>query len=271
MQGKQLDKFKGCLFGGAVGDALGYAVEFLSIAQIRDTYGPDGITKPQLIDGKARFSDDTQMTLFTANGILSGMTRERLKGERRAIERSIHNAYCDWYQTQRFDGKRPSGNMSWLYNVNGLHSVRAPGGTCLRALASGVVGTMEHPINSSKGCGGVMRVSPVALYFAPPHYTVQETDMLGASVAALTHGHPLGYISAAALTHILSLAAYGDETGDDALYYAVEDAIRAIGEEFPDTHYTAIMQNLLRRAMELSRGEENDLTAIASLGEGWVA
>ena len=27
---KNLDKFRGCLIGGAAGDALGYAIEFLS-------------------------------------------------------------------------------------------------------------------------------------------------------------------------------------------------------------------------------------------------
>ncbi len=37
------DKFSGCLLGGAVGDALGAAVEFMSLDEIRNVFGPDGI------------------------------------------------------------------------------------------------------------------------------------------------------------------------------------------------------------------------------------
>ncbi len=39
-----LDKFQGCLVGGAVGDALGYPVEFMSDADIRKKHGSRGIT-----------------------------------------------------------------------------------------------------------------------------------------------------------------------------------------------------------------------------------
>ena len=73
---KSLDKFKGCLLGGAAGDALGYAVEFLDEPGIVKKYGKNGITSYDLSDGKALISDDTQMTLFTANGMLLGTTRE---------------------------------------------------------------------------------------------------------------------------------------------------------------------------------------------------
>lgn len=33
------DKFKGCLIGGASGDAQGYTVEFLEYEQIQSLYG----------------------------------------------------------------------------------------------------------------------------------------------------------------------------------------------------------------------------------------
>ena len=66
---KTLDKVRGCLVGGAAGDALGYAVEFLDNDSIIETYGKDGITEYDLTGGIARISDDTQMSLFTANGL----------------------------------------------------------------------------------------------------------------------------------------------------------------------------------------------------------
>ncbi len=272
MKVKSIDTIKGCLFGGAIGDALGYAVEFSNIEQIREQYGSTGIQSLQLVDGKALISDDTQMTLFTANGILTGMTREHLTGERRPMLRYLHCAYMDWHRTQRLVPRGEAGAVnSWIYHDKRMHSVRAPGGTCLRSLASGVMGTIEHPINTSKGCGGVMRVSPIALYFDPAHYSIHDIDMLGARSAALTHGHPLGFISAAALVHMINSIAYGDFTGDDALYAVVEDCIQALSDTFGEYEKTAKLQALLTNAIELSRQNIADTSAIATLGEGWIA
>ena len=77
-----LDKIRGCLFGGAVGDALGYPVEFMGEKAIFSRYGDKGIQEYELdpVSGKALISDDTQMTLFTANGLLVGDTRGAYAG-----------------------------------------------------------------------------------------------------------------------------------------------------------------------------------------------
>ena len=81
---KYLSKIQGSLIAGAAGDALGYEVEFLRDAAIQRIYGPDGITSFELTGGKALFSDDTQMTLFTANGLLYGETQDLLMGKGRS-------------------------------------------------------------------------------------------------------------------------------------------------------------------------------------------
>ena len=80
MQGNR-DQILGCMFGGALGDALGYPVEFLDEADLFATYGPEGIKELELDkdSGKALISDDTQMTLFTANGLLSGESAGKMK------------------------------------------------------------------------------------------------------------------------------------------------------------------------------------------------
>lgn len=77
-----LDQIRGCLVGGAVGDALGYPVELLGEEQIFSVFGNAGITDYQLDSktGEALISDDTQMTLFTGNGLLVGDTRGALRG-----------------------------------------------------------------------------------------------------------------------------------------------------------------------------------------------
>lgn len=75
------DRIRGSLMAGAAGDALGYTVEFMSRRSILAQYGNKGITKFDLSsDGKALVSDDTQMTLFTACGMLMGVTRGYMRG-----------------------------------------------------------------------------------------------------------------------------------------------------------------------------------------------
>ena len=271
MKTKDLDKFKGCLFGGAVGDALGYAVEFLNIEQIREQYGEKGLTDMQLEDGCAVVSDDTQMTLFTANGILAAETNKRLLGDERTLERHLHNAYMDWHRTQRFGPKKGRDVTSWIYNVPQMHSVRAPGGTCLRSLSTGIMGTMEYPINTSKGCGGVMRCAPIALFFDRAHYPIETVDLYGAKSAALTHGHQLGFLSAAAAVHIINQCVYGDFSGDSALFDIAEDCIYAMKTEFASFAKVQQLNALLARAIELAKSDEASPAAIARIGEGWVA
>lgn len=79
---KDLDKYRGCLVGGAAGDALGYPVEFLTEQAILARYGQEGITGYELKNGTAEISDDTQMTLFTATGLLLATTRRMTRGIR---------------------------------------------------------------------------------------------------------------------------------------------------------------------------------------------
>ena len=101
------DQFRGCLVGGAVGDALGYAVEFLDEQEIFDRYGKNGITAYTLCDSVAEISDDTQMTLFTVSGLLecagSSPTECEILVESGSFEHYLHwikNAYLQWYRTQ---------------------------------------------------------------------------------------------------------------------------------------------------------------------------
>ena len=63
------DRILGCLLGGAVGDALGAPVEFTSLRNIRAEHGDLGVR--DFVAGAwpaGTFTDDTQMTLFTAEG-----------------------------------------------------------------------------------------------------------------------------------------------------------------------------------------------------------
>lgn len=269
-QEKKLDKIRGGLFGGAVGDALGYPVEFQTISSIESRYGKDGIRDYELDtgSGQALISDDTQMTLFTANGILVGETRKKTRGIGSNPSYYINDAYRDWYFTQTGD-KLQEHRVSWLLDIPELYSRRAPGATCLNALRSREKGSVKNPLNDSKGCGGIMRVAPLGLY-----YHLSDRDMLdmeGAEVAALTHGHSLGYMPAAVLTHIVNIGVYGGCGAGSSLEDAVHEAMQTVSGLFVQDAFLTDLQELVARAVRLSKNDKKDTENIRSLGEGWVA
>ena len=267
---RDTDRYHGCLIGGAVGDALGYAVEFWDEGQIFSRYGEKGITEYAMVDGAARISDDTQMTLFTANGLLIGTTLSLTQGHKEPYLSCIAACYRDWLRTQAAEefGFEPP-EISWLNNLPEMNHSRAPGNTCIRSLLRESLGSVADPINNSKGCGGVMRVAPIGLYFEGKHCAPEQIDMLGAEAAALTHGHELGYSPAAMLVHIVQLLAHN---ADATVLQAVEEAKAAAVRLFSQTEHLGELLALIDRAVSLAADSgADDPDNIRKLGQGWVA
>ena len=104
-----------------------------------------------------------------------------------------------------------------------------------------------------------MRVAPIGLYFEEGSMPLDEIDRIGAEAAALTHGHELGYIPAAALVHVISLAAHNDGI---ALLDAVLDMRRAISRQFANAEHIGELLELIDRAIELSQADVDDNEAI---------
>ncbi|MGD9099724.1 MAG: ADP-ribosylglycohydrolase family protein, partial [Anaerolineae bacterium] len=110
-----VDRCRGMMVGMGLGDALGYRVEFNQPETLWNEYGLWGICTPPLRGGRMLYTDDTQMAVYLARGLL----RSRAEGD------DWHAAVADEFVTWLRD---PENN-------------RAPGGTCLsgcRALERGV-------------------------------------------------------------------------------------------------------------------------------------
>lgn len=248
------DGFRGCLIGGAIGDALGWPVEFLQLDEIKRKYGPQGITN--LVKGRSNLveiTDDTQMTIFTVEGLLRAENRGRNKGIAH-IPSVVHRSYLRWLDTQGvgIDVEKDG----WIHSIQGLHTRRAPGNTCLDALMSGRMGTMEEPLNNSKGCGGVMRTAPIGLVFKK-----EEAFKLGCESAAITHGHPSGYLSAGALSYVIAAIIEGVN---------IETAVELALEECKKYPSNQECSTLIEKAITLAKSDTPEIQAIESLGEGWV-
>ncbi len=267
------DQFSGCLIGGALGDALGYVVEFDRWEEIAQRFGANGIQKPVAngITGKYIISDDTQMTLFTAEGIIWARRKEEQVGLSNVTSCCFYS-YQRWLHTQFeelaqkdyewvLDDERLGVEVKLLACENLFH-LRAPGTTCLNALKNAKdqnYGTIEQPVNDSKGCGGVMRVAPIGLYY---YQDYRKAFSVAAKVAAITHGHPSGYLSAGALASIIANLLDG-KTLSQAITMTL--ALLTIYAGHQET-VTAIKEAVALASLETPKRE-----LLVTLGEGWVA
>ena len=257
------EKFKGCLLAGAVGDALGAPVEFMSRETIFQQFGKSGIRDFVPAYGRqGAITDDTQMTLFTVSGLF---TSWRLNED---VTVSGAKAYLLWLKTQ--GRNHPliqachSEETDTLINLPELNNQRAPGNTCLSALQS-----MNHlgelADNNSKGCGGVMRVAPVGLFYYPLPYTKETLAKIfhaAGQLAAITHGHPTSTWSSAVFALLIYCLLHGRNL-KEALQEAKALLIQQLGHE--ET------LEALEMAIALANSDNSPEGAIRQLGEGWIA
>jgi ADP-ribosylglycohydrolase len=260
------DRIKGCLLAGAVGDALGAPVEFMSRAEISSRFGLNGICDYVSAYGRlGAITDDTQMTLFTADGLIRSLIAGK-GGRLVAPVENLCHAYLRWLRTQgvRSNTQPLTESLGWLDSINELNASRAPGRTCIAALQAKAHVSKAHANNDSKGCGGVMRVAPVGLFYAsrPDQTDDVEVFEMGVGAAALTHGHPTGYLTAGVLSVLLYRLVLGTP-----LVTALADVKVLL------THYQGHSETLA--AIELAETLSTQSTAhdkaIKQIGLGWVA
>lgn len=277
-------RVRGCLLGGAVGDALGYPIEFTSLDGIRAAHGPRGVTGPTPGGPGAvhLISDDTQMTLFTVEALIAAHAREREKGIGGAWPTLLREAYERWLETQSQSpasslspslSRSPSRSSSapadraatGLLAEPWLHARRAPGNACLSGIAQGYAPDPWIPLDGSpgpvnpdsKGCGTVMRSAPFGLLNTP-----DGAFAMAARGALITHGHPTGSYAAGALAAIVAHLVAGE-----SLEGAVLRALRLL-RRHPGHQETS---DALRAALDLAAEGAPTAEKVESLGAGWVA
>ena len=273
--------------GGAVGDALGAPVEFMRRSEILSTFGPNGITEyAPAYGGLGTITDDTQMTLFTAEGLLRAHVRFCFRGMCHPPS-VVSSAYLRWLLTQ---GERPAKQDhemgdGWLFQQRALHNRRAPGNTCLSALKA-MKSFGDPACNDSKGCGGVMRMAPAGLMTWRKQEgwrSATEAFLLGTELAAYTHGHPTGALTGGVLAVLVLALVDGTSlqnalavakallqkvTTDNSLSARYDEGTKAVCRK-KDAHKETLHAIEMAEALAASSMPQHE--AIAKLGQGWVA
>lgn len=219
------------LFGLALGDALGYGTEFLSMAAITNRYGLSGVQEPPT---PALYTDDTQMTLALIEGLLTAGLDVDLDGRMHAVGKQF---------------------VRWM---NSPENNRAPGMTCMKAVARLEKGVSwrESGQNSSKGCGSAMRVAGIGYLYQHNPDALIETARASSFI---THGHPCATAGAIAAAYAVKLALDGVPVSNYLPRLA--DVTSNVSEEFVQA---------LRRLGHVG-GWTDEVAAMRHIGQGWVA
>jgi ADP-ribosylglycohydrolase len=218
------------LYGLALGDAIGWPVEFKKLADIYEKYGPNGITEPP---DPGLFTDDTQMTLAVAEGL-----QEAGEAQIDVLMGAVDRRFIAWAHHPDTPG-------------------RAPGHTCLagvRNLESGL-SWREAGIVSSKGCGSAMRAAPVGYLYAHDPARLRE---VAHAVGFATHQHPAADAAAIAAAYLIKLALDGVHPNDFAKH--VLAFCSDISSEFDEA--------IGRMTHGIAWADTT--AAIQHIGEGWV-
>jgi len=133
-----------------------------------------------------------------------------------------------------------------------------PTGTRHLGLRIGRMGTPSAPINDSKGCGGIMRVAPVGLCFDDP----EKAFHVGCAAAAITHGHPTGFLAAGYLAALIASIVSGQP-----LSRAIDAATRILVDHPGHEECRRAVEG----AVELAHGQSILPETVEALGGGWIA
>lgn len=241
------------LLAGAIGDSLGAEIEFWSLDEIQRRF-PKGL--PGLISHRGllgAITDDTQMTLFTAEGLIAASLQSR-SGTDGTLEQHVYNALLRWLSTQGASAPFAILETRGIVTDPRLHHCRAPGATCLASLRVATpIGAAAH--NHSKGCGTIMRVAPVA--FGVDAERIRDVAI---ATSALTHGHPTAQFAAAAWAELLHAVFHGED---------LDVAAIEIERQYRNLDGALETANAIRAALEAPRDRSPE--TVERLGGGWVA
>ena len=251
------DRFQGCLLGLAIGDALGYPTEFLTLSQIQERYGPSGIQ--DLPGNPALHSDDTQMSISVSLALIKAGHASVHK-----LMEALSKEFLNWLRSPEND--------------------RSPGNTCIEGcqrLEAGVLWN-EAGIVESKGCGANMRVAPIGLYY---WNSPEKLRLVARCSALITHAHPAALIAAEVTAFCVAWAVQGMPPADylDRIRSLRNSSVEAWDEPLGGSWKRgqfASPQHYLNAGWNQVAGELDKIPSALStnapdvcetLGGGWVA
>ena len=193
------DRYRGCLLGLAVGDALGYTVDSKSWEEIQEAYGPNGLLGYDLqAQDYAPVTSYTQIASFLCNGMLIALSRGKTD-----FVQFGKLALREWTRSQQFY-RDPEPSLCWLAKLPQFRRRHCRDARMLDNLRLESYGSLASPRNSNRAPGAITAAIAVGMFYKPRRISVEQVGKLSADLISLTHGNPEAFLSGAALAYIIT-------------------------------------------------------------------
>jgi len=228
---ENVSRFIGAFTGFTVGDAFGYPCREMTFHELCNRFEKTGCLRLAVSakTNTAVFTDATQMSLFTTDGILWAALSQNEEGVN--YTEYVFYAYQLWLYTQT---KSIAGNeYAWLFDkqanpyksklirTKGLYQnqyIDSVNVDTLSRIRNLTYGKISAPLNSHDDSGALKRVLSAGLFF---NYDSSLAFRAGADFAAITHGSPTAYLSAGMYAAVIAELVNG-KSMDDGIDSAVE-------------------------------------------------
>ncbi len=241
---------RGALFGFAVGDAMGYAVDDKTWPEILENYGPNGLLGYDVVNESAEVTSYTQVMTYMANAMLVALGRG--KGE--AYVRFGTAALRQWAKRQHFP-RDPDPTALWVSRMPQMRRRRLKDPRMLDALRFDTLGTLAKPINRAASCGTLSTAVALGAFYEAGRMTPDQLMDLTAELSALTHGNPEAVFSAVTLAYIIAALR---QVPDRPLLQQIEKAVDAMQARYGDRYPVRLVAEPVRQAIALAEGPRQD-------------
>ena len=197
--GNHLDKYRGCLLGLAVGDAMGMPVDDMTLEQIRESYGPNGLLGYDLRSDYAEITSYTQLAAFVCNALLLSVSRD--KGDKKL--EYVKLGLKEWTRSQQF-ARDPESSYCWVAKLPAFRRRHCRDARMLDTLRLAAMGYPEKSPNKYNTPGSLTSAIAVGMFYNPQRLTPPQIGELAAQIVGLTHGDPTAFLSAAVLAYAIA-------------------------------------------------------------------
>ena len=213
---KVIDRVRGALYGVAIGDALGAPLEFMDAESIQRQHGTvrDMIGGGWLNVKPGEVTDDTQMTLCVAHGIVSAPYDPVV---------SVGVNFLRWADSRPKDiGGTCASAISNASYIAGMHYITDADDWSTRYISlrnfipsahdwlAAALATHNNSGHMSAGNGSLMRTVYTGLYYDTMIHAIRKAEQ----ISQMTHYDPRATVACAAYSGAIFSLVHEDRVGD---------------------------------------------------------
>ena len=244
-----LDFYRGCLLGLAVGDAMGMPVDDMTWEEIQENYGPHGLLGYDLRSDFAEITSYTQVAAYICNALLLSVSRGRGDKKMDYVKLGLK----EWTRSQQF-ARDPEASYCWVAKLPAFRRRHCRDARMLDTLRLAAMGFPERSPNKYTTPGSLTAAIAVGMFYNPQRLEPHQIGELATQIVGYTHGDPSAFLSGAVLSYAITGILMEQELPlEDQFRAAISAMYHQFREQYPEAGTVAAT---LTAALERAKGAE---------------